>query len=128
MCHRRKKILLRDSKGSTLSAEQDKLDAFSIPNLDSKATCETQPSNHPARRRSLASKRLSLWRTAFDEVPLKSANSSPLVPYNLKSIRRFNSESVSRPFVTQRCRKWRNNACRSKDTSPANIVNVSPSK
>ena len=38
MCRRRKKILLRDSKGSTLSAEQDKLDAFSIPNLDSKAT------------------------------------------------------------------------------------------
>jgi hypothetical protein len=38
MCHRRKKILLRGSKGSALSAEQDKFDAFSIPNLDSKAT------------------------------------------------------------------------------------------
>jgi hypothetical protein len=44
MCQRRTKILLRDSKGSALSAEQDKLDAFPIPKLDSTATRETQPS------------------------------------------------------------------------------------
>ena len=98
---------------------QDKLDRASpLPNLDFKTTGNSSVTNHCARRRSLASRRLSLWRTAFDEDPLKSANSFPLVPSNLKSIKRFNSESVSRPFVTHRWRKWRNSACRSKDSSP----------
>jgi hypothetical protein len=65
-----------------------------------------------AKRRNFASKRLSLCRMAFDDVLLKSAISSLLVPFSLNSIKRSNSAFVSNPFVTLRCIKWRNSAWR----------------
>lgn len=55
-----------------------------------------------AERRSFASKRFSLWRTAFGDVPWKPRGSPPVPPFNLNATSISSSASVSIPLFTER--------------------------